>query len=67
VKSSEEDLRLAEERYKVGEGTILEVIDAQVNLTRVKTDLVNAAADHRLSISRLRNAVGDLPVPENGE
>jgi outer membrane protein TolC len=67
VKSSEEDLRLAEERYKVGEGTILEVIDAQVNLTRSKTNLVNAAADHRLSVSRLRNAVGDMPVPENGE
>lgn len=67
VKSSEEDLRLAEERYKVGEGTILEVIDAQVNLTRSKTNLVNAAADHRLSLSRLRNAVGDMPIPENGE
>ena len=67
VQSSEEDLRLAEERYKVGEGTILEVIDAQVNLTRSKTNLVNAAADHRLSVSRLRNAVGDLPVPEISE
>lgn len=67
VKSSEEDLRLAEERYKVGEGTILEVIDAQVNLTRAKTDRVNARYDHRLALAALRNAVGDEPAPEPRE
>jgi TolC family type I secretion outer membrane protein len=67
VRSSEEDLRLAEERYKVGEGTILEVIDAQVNLTRARTNRVNAVYDHRLALSALRNAIGDVPVPELGE
>ena len=67
VRSSEEDLRLAQERYKIGEGTILDVIDAQVNLTRSKTDLVSASHDARLSASALRNAIGDMPLPEPAE
>jgi outer membrane protein TolC len=64
VRSSQEDLRFAQERYKIGEGTILDVIDAQVNLTRSRTDLVNATYDRRLAVSGLRNAIGDIPVPE---
>jgi outer membrane protein len=64
VRSSEEDLRLSQERYNIGEGTILDVIDAQVNLTRSKTDLVTARHDARLAVSAMRNAVGDYPLPE---
>jgi outer membrane protein TolC len=67
VKSSEEDQRLAGERYRLGEGTILDVIDAQVNLTRSRTDLVSARFDARLAQSRLRSAVGNLTVPAIGE
>jgi outer membrane protein TolC len=63
VRSSEEDLRLAQERYKIGEGTILDVIDAQVNLTRSRSNLVNATYDRRLAVSRLHDAIGDIPVP----
>jgi outer membrane protein TolC len=67
ARSSEEDLRLAQERYRLGEGTILDVIDAQVNLTRSRTDLVSARYDARIALSRLRAAVGDLAVPEAAE
>ncbi len=67
VRSSEEDHRFAQERYKIGEGTILDVIDAQVNLTRSKTDLVTATYDARLAVSALSNAVGEMPVPEPAE
>lgn len=67
VKSSQEDLRLAEERYKVGEGTILEVIDAQVNLTRSKNNRVNALYDYRLAVAALRRAVGDSGAAESRE
>jgi len=64
VQSSEEDLRLASERFRIGEGTILDVIDAQVNLTRSRSDLVNSHAAARIVAARLRNAIGELPVPE---
>jgi outer membrane protein len=66
VRSSQEDLRFAQERYNIGEGTILDVIDAQVNLTRSKTNLVTAQYDARLAVSALRNAVGDYTLPEEG-
>jgi outer membrane protein TolC len=66
VRSSEEDLRLAQERFKIGEGTILDVIDAQVNLRRARSTLVAARYDARLAESALMNAIGavDLPEPE---
>jgi TolC family type I secretion outer membrane protein len=67
VRSSEEDRRLADERFKIGEGTILDVIDAQVNLTRSRSSLVNATYDRRLAVSALRDAIGDLPVPQSAE
>ena len=58
VRSAEEDLRLAQERFKLGEGTILEVIDAQVNHTRARTSLVSATYDLRLAQAGLRRAMG---------
>lgn len=67
VRSSEEDFRLAQERYRLGEGTILDVIDAQVNLTRTRSSLVTARYDARLAQSRLRSAIGNLAVPEPSE
>jgi outer membrane protein TolC len=67
VRSSEEDLRLAEERYRLGEGTILDVIDAQVNLTRTSSALVAARYDARLAHSRLRSAIGSLALPGSPE
>lgn len=45
VAEAEENLRLAEERYQVGAGTILEVNDAQVNLTRARGNVVRAQTD----------------------
>jgi outer membrane protein TolC len=67
VRSSEEDLRLAQERFKIGEGTVLDVIDAQVNLTRARTDRVTAVHDARLAASALRNAIGITNLPEPAE
>lgn len=64
VRSSEEDLRLAQERFKIGEGTILDVIDAQVNLRRARSTLVSARYDARLAHAALMNAIGDVEVPE---
>jgi len=64
VRSSEEDLRLAQERFKIGEGTILDVIDAQVNLRRAASTLVGARYDARLARAALMNAIGDVEVPE---
>ncbi|GJM45589.1 MAG: transporter [Gemmatimonadota bacterium] len=67
VRSSEEDLRLARERFKIGEGTILDVIDAQVNLRRALSTEVASRFDARLAHVALRNAIGDAGVPASGD
>ena len=64
VRSSEEDHRLASERFRIGEGTILDVIDANVNLTRARADFVSSNYAARVFAAALRNAIGELPVPE---
>ncbi len=63
VRSSEEDLRLAQERFKIGEGTILDVVDAQVNLRRARSTLVTSRYDARLALAALRNAIGEVEIP----
>jgi outer membrane protein TolC len=53
-----ENLRLAEERYRVGAGTILETNDAQVQLTQARSDLVRAKSDYLSSRADLQRATG---------
>lgn len=58
IRASEESVRLAQERYKVGSGTLLEVFNAQVNLTRAKSSLVNAQYDYKIAQAQLDKAMG---------
>lgn len=58
VEQASEDLRLANERFKVGAGTSLDVINAQVNLATARRDLVDARTDHLKFLNQLRRAVG---------
>lgn len=58
--SAEEDLRLAQERYRVGAGTLLDVITAQVNLTRAQSTLVRAKYDAKIAEAQLEAAMGTL-------
>lgn len=58
VKSAEEDFRLAQERYRVGAGTLLEVTDAQVSLTRARVNLVRTKYDAIIAQAQLEAALG---------
>ena len=62
VESAEEDLRLSQERYRQGLGTILELLEAQVNLTRARNILVNALTGLKISEAALDKARG-APLP----
>jgi len=55
---AEENVRLAEERYKVGAGTLLETIDAQENLTRARNNLVRAQYDAKTAKAQLEALMG---------
>lgn len=62
VQAAEEDLRLSQERYRQGLGTVLELLEAQVNLTRARNSLVNAQTGLKISEAAVDKARG-APLP----
>lgn len=58
--SANEDLRLAQERYRVGSGTLLEVLQAQVSVTQANARVVSAKYDVMISQAQLQTALGTL-------
>jgi outer membrane protein TolC len=60
VADAKESLRLAEERYANGIGTILDLLDAQVSLTRAEAKVVEATLSHQSAYSRFLLVTGSL-------
>ena len=58
VAAARDQLRLAQDRYRLGAGTSLELADAQTALAGAETDLVNAVYDYHKAINALEAAVG---------
>src|SRR5207244_11210019 len=56
--AAREQLQLATERYRLGSGTFLEPLDAQVAALRAETDYVNAIYDYHKALAILEAAVG---------
>jgi len=56
--AAREQLRLAQDRYRVGIGTALDVADAQNAVQRAEGDYVNAVYDYHRAIAALEAAVG---------
>ena len=56
--ASTEALQLAEQRYRVGSGTYIELLDARVEAERAASDYVAAVYEYHRSIAALENAVG---------
>ena len=57
VELARQDLRMAEERYRVGKGRLLEVLDAQVGFIEARNNLVTSRYDlmnSRAELQRLR-------------
>lgn len=59
VELAMEALRVVQEKYTVGLGSSIEVIDAQVALTQSHANRAQAETDYRLSLARLSLAAGD--------
>ena len=59
IVASEESLRLAEERYRVGSGTLLDVFTAQEALARAKEGLASAQYDYLIAQATLESALGN--------
>ena len=58
VASARENYRLAQGRFDVRVGTIIELTDAQLSLTQAQQTQAQALADYRIGLARLDLAVG---------
>ena len=56
--ASRDQLQLAQDRYRLGSGSALDVTDAQNNLQRAEGDYINAVYDYHKAIAALELAVG---------
>ena len=56
--AAREQLRLAQDRYRLGAGSSLEVSDAQNAVTRAEGDYVNAVYEYHKAVALLELAVG---------
>ena len=60
LEAAKEEYRLAEERYRIGSGTALEVREAQVNLTRAEQTLVAAQYNARIVQAQIEEKIGTI-------
>ena len=60
LESSRENLSLAQGRYQVGVGPLIDVTDAEFALTQAESEHIQAIVDFKLSEARLRKAMGLL-------
>jgi outer membrane protein TolC len=58
VALAQEVFRLAQVRRDAGEGTYVEIIDAETDLTRARNGLVSARYDYLTAYAQLQRALG---------
>lgn len=59
---AQEELRLAQERYRLGAGTFLELLDSQTLAAQAEVDYINAVYSFHNALAALEAAVG-RPLP----
>ncbi len=58
VQAAQEDLRVPQERYRLGAGTMLEVITSQTALAQAEQSLVNARYDYQVARAQVESLAG---------
>jgi len=58
VAAAEEDLRVQQQRYGVGDSTLLDVLTSQTQLDQARSDLIRARYDQRVAKAQLEALVG---------
>lgn len=64
VELAQEDLRLAEGRYRTGAGSFVDLLDARVRAAQAETDLIASTYDFYLALVALERATGVPLIPE---
>ncbi len=58
LRSADEDLQIAQERYNLGAATVLDLLDAEKNLADARNNFVSAKFDFNLAVFALDKAMG---------
>ncbi|MBN2103805.1 TolC family protein [bacterium] len=58
--AADETLRLNKEKYHLGAGTMLDLINAQSSYTEAKSNRIQALYDYKLAVAELKRAMGEL-------
>ncbi len=58
VELAREDLRVTQERYRLGLATILDLQAAQITLLQAEVDLIRRRFDYQLGLTRLEALLG---------
>ena len=66
VKQAQEDYYIAREKYRAGEGLMLDIIDAQLALSTAQLNFISAQYDYVRYKATVENAMG-LSIGENAE
>ena len=66
VELAQEDLRLAEESYRVGRGTLLELLDAQVGFTQARSNQISGRYNLVVAVADLERLAGPAAVADVG-
>jgi len=62
VRASEEDLRVVQQRYNLGAGTLLDVLTSQAALVNARQQLIAARLNYRNARAQIEAAIGrELP------
>jgi TolC family type I secretion outer membrane protein len=64
VKDAQESARLTQERYRVGAGTITDLLDSQTTLARANATRVEREWNYHIAKAAFRRAIGDLVAQE---
>ncbi len=59
VKSATEDRKIAEEKYNLGAGTLLDLLTASANLVNAQANLVNASYNYLISKKNVEYVIGE--------
>ena len=56
--SAQEDHKLAQEKYRLGAATILDILDAEISLKQAESDKINSRYEYYLAVARLQKVMG---------
>jgi outer membrane protein TolC len=56
--ASDEDLRVQQERYRLGAATILDVLTSQINLDQAEVDVIQARLDYLIAKAQIEAIIG---------